>query len=154
MDMDIENISLRNNSSTMNIEETIPKEQTIKKVDIMLNNFRLEMENRDLRIKHQMEINILRNKQQIMELQKELGMWQRPGNKSHEYYPNQNMYNTRNINQHQLSDQHNRIRLTNQQSRIPNQANLLHMNPLTPPHYSQNPTEQSRINHGLIQTPM
>ncbi|CAC5405764.1 unnamed protein product [Mytilus coruscus] len=46
------------------------QEQTINKVDMMLNNFRLEMENRDLRIKHQMEMNELRNKLQIMELQK------------------------------------------------------------------------------------
>ncbi|VDH98699.1 Hypothetical predicted protein [Mytilus galloprovincialis] len=65
------------------------QEQTINKVDMMLNNFRLEMENRDLRIKHQMEMNELRNKLQIMELQKKVGMWQRPG--SHEYYPYNNI---------------------------------------------------------------
>ncbi|CAC5358438.1 unnamed protein product [Mytilus coruscus] len=129
------------------------QEQTINKVDMMLNNFRLEMENRDLRIKHQMEMNELRNKLQIMELQKELRMWQRPG--SHEYYPyNQNMDNTRNTNQHQMSDQHTGVQLTNQQSRIPNQANPLFMNHMAPPHYSQIPTEQSRINHGHIQAPM
>ncbi|CAC5403528.1 unnamed protein product [Mytilus coruscus] len=129
------------------------QEQTINKVDMMLNNFRLEMENRDLRIKHQMEMNELRNKLQIMELQKELTMWQRPG--SHEYYPyNQNMDNTRNTNQHQMSDQHTGVQLTNQQSRIPNQANPLFMNHMAPPHYSQIPTEQSRINHGHIQAPM
>ncbi|VDI42919.1 Hypothetical predicted protein [Mytilus galloprovincialis] len=129
------------------------QEQTINKVDMMLNNFRLEMENRDLRIKHQMEMNELRNKLQIMELQKEVRMWQRPG--SHEYYPyNQNMDNTRNSNQHQMSDQHTGVQLINQQSRIPNQANPLFMKHMAPLHYSQIPTEQSRINHGHIQAPM
>ncbi|CAC5411728.1 unnamed protein product [Mytilus coruscus] len=129
------------------------QEQTINKVDMMLNNFRLEMEKRDLRIKHQMEMNELRNKLQIMELQKELRMWQRPG--SHEYYPyNQNMDNTRNSNQHQMSDQHTGVKLINQQSRIPNQANPLFMKHMAPPHYSQIPTEQSRINHGHIQAPI
>ncbi|CAG2207695.1 unnamed protein product [Mytilus edulis] len=129
------------------------QEQTINKVDMMLNNFRLEMENRDLRIKHQMEMNELRNKLQIMELQKEVRMWQRPG--SHEYYPyNQNIDNTRNSNQHQMSDQHTGVQLINQQSRIPNQANPLFMTPMAPPHYSQIPTEQSRINPGHIQAPM
>ncbi|VDI28802.1 Hypothetical predicted protein [Mytilus galloprovincialis] len=112
------------------------QEQTINKVDMMLNNFRLEMENRDLRIKHQMEMNELRNKLQIMELQKE------------------NMDNTRNSNQHQMSDQHTGVQLINQQSRIPNQANPLFMTPMAPPHYSQIPTEQSRINPGHIQAPM
>ncbi|CAC5357156.1 unnamed protein product [Mytilus coruscus] len=120
---------------------------------MMLNNFRLEMENRDLRIKHQMEMNELRYKLQIMELQKELRMWQRPG--SHEYYPyNQKMDNTRNTNQHQMSDQHTGVQLTNQQSRIPNQTNPLFMNHLTSPHYSQIPTEQNRINYGHIQAPV
>ncbi|CAG2249408.1 unnamed protein product [Mytilus edulis] len=129
------------------------QEQTINKVDMMLNNFRLEMENRDLRIKHQMEMNELRHKLQIMELQKEVRMWQRPG--SHEYYPyNQNMDNTRNSNQHQMSDQHTGVQLINQQSRIPNQANPPFMTPMAPPHYSQIPTEQSRINPGHIQAPM
>ncbi|CAC5404540.1 unnamed protein product [Mytilus coruscus] len=128
-------------------------EQTINKVDMMINILRLEMENRDIRIKHQMEMNELRNKLQIMELQKELRMWQRPG--SHEYYPyNQNMDNTRNTNQHQMSDQHTGVQLTNQQSRIPNQTNPLFVNHMAPQHYRQIPTEQSRINHGHIQASM
>ncbi|VDI14459.1 Hypothetical predicted protein [Mytilus galloprovincialis] len=88
-----------------------------------------------------------------MELQKEVRMWQRPG--SHEYHPyNQNMDNTRNSNQHQMSDQHTGVQLINQQSRIPNQANPPFMTPLAPPQYSQIPTEQSRINPGHIQAPM
>ncbi|VDI65993.1 Hypothetical predicted protein [Mytilus galloprovincialis] len=64
------------------------------------------------------------------------------------------MDNTRNSNQHQMSDQHTGVQLINQQSRIPNQANPLFMTPMAPPHYSQIPTEQSRINPGHIQAPM
>ncbi|VDI11811.1 Hypothetical predicted protein [Mytilus galloprovincialis] len=88
-----------------------------------------------------------------MELQKEVRMWQRPG--SHEYYPyNQNMDNTRNSNQHQMSDQHTGVHVINQQSRIPNQANPPFITPMAPPHYSQIPTEQSRKNPDHIQAPM
>ncbi|CAG2245623.1 unnamed protein product [Mytilus edulis] len=50
-----------------------------------------------------------------------------------------------------MSDQHSGAQLINQQTRIPNQANPLFMTPMAPPHYSQIPTEQSRINPGHIQ---
>ncbi|VDI48300.1 Hypothetical predicted protein [Mytilus galloprovincialis] len=101
------------------------QEQTINKVDMMLNNFR------------QRSKNVAKN-QEVMNIILIIRIWTILGTQT-------------NI---QMSDQHTGAQLINQQSRIPNQANPLFMTPMAPPHYSQIPTEQSRINPGHIQAPM
>ncbi|VDI13026.1 Hypothetical predicted protein [Mytilus galloprovincialis] len=143
--MDVVNISMRSNNSIIDTEETIPK--------VLLEEQDSTEDYSEIgHIVKNMPDNTSKDSPTRTQITEETGnsntevldMLEMNKTASYKQHNQMNMDNTRNSNQHQMSDQHTGVQLINQQSRIPNQANPPFMTPMAPPHYSQIPTEQSR----------
>lgn len=76
------------------------KDQLDSKLDMTLNNFRLEMENRDLKLKHQIDISELKNRVQLLEMRRDIGLWQNTYHTSNEQVSNHSLRQSPNLHVH------------------------------------------------------
>jgi len=76
------------------------QDQLDSKLDMILNNFRLEMENRDLKLKHQIDISELKNRMQMLEMQRDIGMWQNTYLKSNDQESGHSLRQNPNLHVH------------------------------------------------------